>query len=108
MNKRILLGVDAPVTPATQLALRAVCEFIDQAMPEIHLLLLHVISVPNISSPMLGMYDGHVQSVPYTSDQRALGELALRRARTEVENRGLQARQIETLLRVGTPVEEII
>ena len=108
MHKRILLGIDAPITPATQHALRAVCEFIDQAIPEIHLFLLHVIPVPNISSPTLGMYIGHVQSASYTSDQRSLGELALRRARTELENRGLRPEQIETLLRIGTPVDETI
>ena len=108
MHKRILLGIDAPITPATQQALRAVCEFIDQTLPDIHLFLLHVIPVPSISSPTLGMYAGHIQSAPYTSDQRALGELALRRARTELENRGLLPEQIETLLRVGTPVEESI
>ena len=108
MHKRILLGIDAPVTPATQHALRAVCEFIDQIIPEIHLFLLHVISVPNISSPTLGIYAGHMQSAHYTSEQRSLGELALRRARTELENRGLQPEQIETLLRIGTPVEETI
>lgn len=108
MHKRILLGIDAPITPATQQALRVVCEFIDQTLPDFHLFLLHVIPVPSISSPTLGMYAGHIQSVPYTSDQRALGELALRRARTELENRGLLPEQIETLLRVGTPVEESI
>ncbi len=108
MHKRILLGVNAPITPATQQALRAVCEFIDSTLPDIHLFLLHVIPVPSISSPTLGMYAGHIQSTPYTSDQRALGELALRRARTELENRGLLPEQIETLLRVGTPVEEAV
>jgi nucleotide-binding universal stress UspA family protein len=108
MHKRILLGIDAPITPATQQALRAVCEFIDQTLPESHLILLHVIPVPSISSPTLGMYAGHIHSAPYSSDQRSEGELALRRARTEVENRGLYPEQIETLLHVGTPVEEII
>jgi nucleotide-binding universal stress UspA family protein len=108
MHKRILLGIDAPLTPATQQALRAVCEFIDQTLPDSHLLLLHVIPVPSISSPTLGMYAGHIHSAPYSSDQRSEGELALRRARTEVENRGLYPEQIETLLHVGTPVEEII
>ena len=108
MHKRILLGIDAPITPATQQALRAVCEFIDQTLPDIHLFLLHVIPVPSISSPTLGMYAGHMHSASCTSDQRSAGELSLRRARTELENRGLHPEQIETLLRVGTPVEEII
>ena len=54
------------------------------------------------------MYVGHMHSAPYTSEQRSLGELALRRARTELENRGLHPEQIETLLRIGTPVEETI
>ena len=107
MNKRILLGIDAPITPATQHALRAVCEFIDQTIPEIHLFLLHVIPISNASSPALGMYAGQMQSAPYTDDQRAWGELALRHARTELENRGLRPEQIETLLRTGTPVEEM-
>ncbi len=108
MYKRILLGIDAPVTPVTQHALRAVCELIDATLPEIHLFLLHVIPVLNISSPTLGMYAGHMQSASYTSDQHSLGELSLRRARTELENRGLQPEHIETLLRLGTPVEETI
>ena len=108
MQKRILLGIDAPITPATQQALRAVCEFIDQTLPEIHLFLLHVIPVPGISSPAPGMYAGHLHSISCTSDQRSAGELSLRRARTELENRGLYPEQIETLMRVGTPVDEII
>ena len=108
MHKRILLGINAPITPATQHALRAVCEFIDQTIPEIHLFLLHVIPVPNISSPTLGMYAGHMHSAHYTSEQRSQGELALRRARTELENRGFHTGQIEILLRAGTPVEETI
>ena len=108
MNKRILLGVDAPISYATQHALRTVCEFIEQATPEIHLILLHIIPVPNISSPTIGMYTGHLQPVPSTPDQRALGELALRRARTELENRGLSPGQIETLLRLGSPAEETV
>ena len=108
MNKRILLGIDAPITPATQHALRAVCELIDQTIPDIHLFLLHVIPVSNTSSPALGMYVGHMQPAPYTDDQRAWGELALRRARAELENRGLSLQQIEALLRTGSPVEEMI
>ena len=108
MNKQILLGIDAPITPATQHALRAVCEFIDQTLPEMRLILLHVIPVPNISSPALGMYVGHMQPASYTSDQRSWGDLNLRRARVELENRGLLPEQIETLLRVGTPAEEIV
>ena len=85
MHKQILLGIDAPVTPATQHALRAVCEFIDSTIPEIRLFLLHVIPVASTSSPALGMYIGHMQPAPSTPDQRASGELALRRARTELE-----------------------
>ncbi|HVB73554.1 MAG TPA: universal stress protein [Ktedonobacteraceae bacterium] len=108
MHKRILLGVDAPVSPATQNALRTVCEFVEEATSETCLILLHVIPVPNISSPTLGMYTGQMQTADHTSEQRALGELALRRARTDLENRGLRPEQIETLLRQGTPAEETV
>jgi hypothetical protein len=35
MNKRILLGVDADLSPITQYALRAIGEFIEQAAPQV-------------------------------------------------------------------------
>jgi nucleotide-binding universal stress UspA family protein len=108
MKKRILLGIDAPISPATQRALRTISELIEQAIPQLHLVLLHVIPVPNITSPALGMYIGQMQPTSSTSAQRAEGEVALRRAQTELQNRGLAPDHMETLTRLGTPAEEIV
>ena len=107
MKKRILLGIDALISPATQHALRTISELIEQAIPQLHLVLLHVIPVPNVTSPALGMYVGQLQPTSSTSDQRAEGELALRRAQIELQNRGLAPDQIETLTRLGSPAEEL-
>ncbi|MGZ6364622.1 MAG: hypothetical protein ACXWPS_01520, partial [Ktedonobacteraceae bacterium] len=61
MNKRILLGIDAPISPATQHALRSMSEFVEQAAPLLQIVLLHVIPIPYFSSPALGMSTGHMQ-----------------------------------------------
>jgi len=43
MKKRILLGVDAPISPATRQALRATCAIVETFSPQQSLVLLHVI-----------------------------------------------------------------
>lgn len=107
MNKRILLGVDAPLSPATQQALRTVGELIEQAAPLMHLFVLHVIPVPTIASPALGMYVGHVQHMTFTPDQRVQAELVLRKVRAHLLDQGITPGQVQTLIRVGTPADEI-
>jgi len=47
MNKHILLGIDAPISPATKQALRSIGNFVEQNAPLLHLVLLHVIPVPS-------------------------------------------------------------
>lgn len=108
MNKRILLGIDAPISPATQHALEEVSALAEQALSHFSLILLHVVPMLSISSPSPGMYTGHAQPATITHDQRTLGETALRQARAELEKRGLRAENIETLLRMGTPAEETV
>ncbi len=108
MDRRILLGIDNQITPATQLALRTVCEIMEQASPHFHLVLLCVISGPYVTSPSLAMYMGHQLPVPLMVEQRSKAEDALRRARAELEKAGLGAEQIETYIRVGFPAEEIV
>jgi nucleotide-binding universal stress UspA family protein len=108
MSKRILLGIDAPISPATQLAVRSMSEFIEQAAPLLHLVLLHVIPIPTISSPALGMYVGHMQPTLITSEQNAEAEEALRLARAELLKQGVNAGQIETLIHTGAPADQIV
>src|SRR6266480_847307 len=107
MKKRILLGIDAPISPATQQALRSMSEFVEQAAPLLHLVLLHVIPIPYLSPPALGLSTGHMQPTLFTSEQRSLAEEALRDASAELLKHGVDSRQIETLIYTGVPADQI-
>ena len=108
MNKHILLGIDAPISPATRQALRSMSEFVEQAAPLLNLILLHVIPIPSISSPALGMYVGHMQPTLFTSEQRSQAEDVLRVARFELQKQGIAPGQIDTLIRLGVPADQIV
>ena len=108
MNKRILLGIDANFSPATQQALNTVSEFMQQAAPLLRLILLNVIPLPAIASPSLGLYAGQFQSLSVTSEQRTQAEDILWRARAELQKHGVASEQIEVLIRVGLPADEIV
>ncbi|HEY6408288.1 MAG TPA: universal stress protein, partial [Ktedonobacteraceae bacterium] len=108
MNKRILLGIDTNISPSAQLALQAVIAFMEQAAPQLHVVLLSVIPVPYMTSPSLGMYVGHLIPMSITPEQRSQAEADLRHARTELQKGGVAPEQIEVLMRVGIPAEEIV
>ncbi|HZS75135.1 MAG TPA: universal stress protein [Ktedonobacteraceae bacterium] len=103
MIKRVLLGIDAPLSPATRYALRTVSDWCEQAS----IILLHVIPTPNITSPALGMYVGHIQPTVFTLEQRSEAEVVLHAARVELQHRGVSPEQIETIIRSGTPADEL-
>ncbi len=107
MNKRILLGIDAPLSPATQHALRSMSEFVEQAAPSLQLILLHVIPIPYFSSPTLGMSAGQMQPAFYTSEQRSLAGEALKEASVQLLKQGIHTSQIETLIYTGVPADQI-
>ena len=107
MKKRILLGIDTDFSPSTRQALRTVSEFMEQAAPELHLVLLSVIAVPSMASPSLGMYAGHLLPMSITSEQRSQAEDVLYKARLELQKGGVAPEQIEILIRIGFPAEEI-
>ena len=108
MNKRVLLGIDTNFSPATQQALHTVSEFMQQAAPLLRLILLNVIPIPAIASPSLGLYAGQFQSLSVTPEQRTQAEDILRRARAELQKHGVASEQIEVLIRVGLPADEIV
>jgi nucleotide-binding universal stress UspA family protein len=108
MNKRILLGIDTNISPATQCAIRAVCELMEQPLPHVHLVLLHVIPEPFTSSPSLGMYVSHMLPAPISSEQRDEAEKLLYKARAELQKGGIANEQIELLVRVGLTADEIV
>ena len=107
MNKRILLGVDTTHSRATQHALRAFSELIEQSSPSLHIVLLHVIPVASIASPSMGLYMGQFQPLAATPEQLAAAENVLLRASAELQNRGVSQKQIEIVIRQGIPADEI-
>ena len=108
MNKRILLGVDSTISPATRQALLTMSEFIQQATPQLRLVLLNVIPLPSMASPSPGMYAGPLQPLTVTPDQHVQAEEVLWKARSELQKQGVTSSQIEVLVRVGIPADEIV
>ena len=101
-DRQLLMGVDAPLTPPTQYALRTIGAFFAPYAAHLHLLVLNVIPTPYPA----GRYRAQYSLVP-SREQRALGEETLRTARATLEHDGLALAQIETLIRVGSPADEL-
>ncbi len=109
MSKRILLGIDSNTSPATWQALRTVTEFIEVAPAiELRLVLIHVIALPYMTSPSAGMYGGHLLPLSVSLEQRSQAEDVLHKARTELLKQGIEPAQIDTMIRVGMPPDEIV
>ncbi|MFL5628568.1 MAG: universal stress protein [Ktedonobacteraceae bacterium] len=108
MNKRILLGIETDISPATQRAIRTVCEIMEQPLPHLHLVLLHVIPLPAIAAPSLSMYVNHMLPESVNDDQRNQAEEILRKACVELQTGGIASEQIELLIRVGLTADEIV
>ncbi len=108
MNKRILLGIDTNLSATTRQAIRAVAELMESASPHLHIVLLTVIPVPCMTSPSLGMYTGQMLPISVTLEQRRQAEATLRKAQEELQERGIDPEQIETLVHVGIPADEIV
>jgi nucleotide-binding universal stress UspA family protein len=103
MIRRIVLPVDANISPGTKLALHVAGELFEQSSPELCLFLLHVIPVPYVSLPSCGMY--RLQPTP---GQRRQAENSLSKARSVLREQGIHPEHIEILLRHGTPADEIV
>jgi nucleotide-binding universal stress UspA family protein len=108
MNKRILLGVDADLSPATQHVLRTVGALLDEAVPQARFILLHVIPLSQVVTMHPGMYVGQVLPLMATPAQQARAEESLRQARTLLQQQGIALDHIEGIIRTGAPADEII
>lgn len=108
MNKRILLGIDANLSPQTLYALRAASAFLQEHTPDLRLVLLHVIPVPYDTSFAWGKSMQPSYHWSPVTQQRLQAEYALWRARTTLQQLGIRPERIELLLRVGTPADEIV
>ena len=103
MNRRIVIAIDADLSPYTQYMLCVASSLLERAVPQLGAVLLHVIPVPDLPRSKFG----RVRIAP-TDSQRELAERALHRARLALQQQGIVPERIELLLRSGTPPDEIV
>jgi nucleotide-binding universal stress UspA family protein len=103
MNRHIVVAIDADIAPHTQHMLRVASSLLDLCAPQLGVVLLHVIPVPDIPASKFG-----TARIAPTAEQRKLAEHALHRARTQLQQQGIVPGRIELLLRSGTPADEIV
>lgn len=108
MNKSILLGIDANLSPAAQHALRIASDLLEQSSPDVCLVLLHVIPVPSSLSFSWGMSSPAIRTFTPVTQQRMQAEHALWKARTALKQQGVAPERIVWFQRVGTPADEIV
>lgn len=107
MNRCIVLGIDAPLSPATRQAIRTIKELIGPMAP-LRLILLHVVSIPYVASPVLGICAGQFQPTEVNVDQRLEAEKVLTMVRNSFQERQEEALRIDICIRQGAPAEEIV
>ncbi|HEY1353197.1 MAG TPA: universal stress protein [Ktedonobacteraceae bacterium] len=108
MNKCILLGIDAPLSPATRQAIRTITGLLEPMAPQVRLVLLHVLSLPYVTSPALGMYSGQLHPDTATVDQQRLeAEKVLAAVRAMLEEQTPALLRVDVCIRQGSPSDEI-
>lgn len=107
MNKCIVLGIDAPLSPATRQAIRTITEFVEPMAPQVRLVLLHVIPLPCVTSLTLGMYTGQLQPDVVTVDQRLDAENVLAAVRAMLQEQTPALSRVDVCIRRGSPADEI-
>lgn len=101
-DRYVLVGVDAPITAATQYTLHTVDTFFAPYTAHLHLLVLTVIPLPYSA----GRHAAYYPSSP-TREEQMQAEETLRTACAALQHNGMSRAQIETLVRVGTPADEL-
>jgi nucleotide-binding universal stress UspA family protein len=108
MNKCILLGIDAPLSPATRQAIRTVNELVGPMTSQLRLVLVHVISVPYVTVSTMGLYASQTQQNALTVEQREEAEKTLATVRGMLQGQGLNVLRVDMCIRSGSPAEEIV
>jgi nucleotide-binding universal stress UspA family protein len=109
MKKCIVVGIDTPLSPATQQAIRTIKEIIGPIMvPDLRLILLHVIPFPYLVSTTLGTCTPQLQLPGITQEQRQAAEKVLATVQEDLREQTFSALRIDTCIRLGSPVEEIV
>ncbi len=103
MNRRIVVGIDADISPQTQHVLSVASSLLELSSPQLGVVLLHVIPVPDMTPSKFGM-----SRVTPTAQQRELAEHTLHKARLELQKQGIVPERIALLLRSGIPADEIV
>jgi nucleotide-binding universal stress UspA family protein len=107
MNKCILLGIDAPLSPATRQVIWTIEDLVTLMAPQVRLVLLHVIPLPYVTSPTLGMYTGQLHPDTTTTDQRREAEKVLAAVRATLQEQTSTPLRVDVCIRHGSPADEI-
>jgi universal stress protein G len=103
MNRRIVIAIDADLSPYTLHMLCVASSLLERSIPHLGAVLLHVIPVPDIPRSKFGR--GRITP---TAKQCERAEQVLRRARLALQQEGIAPERIELLLRSGIPPDEIV
>lgn len=107
MNKCIVLGIDAPLSPATRQVIHTIKELVEPMAAQVRLVLLHVMPLPYVTSPTLGIYTGQLQPNSATADQRLEAEKVLAMVRAMLQEQTTAPLRIDICIRQGSPADEI-
>lgn len=103
-ERRLLLGIDAPLTGKTVYLLHTVGQFFLPYAQQVRIQLVTVIPVPLFGE---GRY-GPPHSLPPTVEQRKQARAALQAACSLLEHSGIPLAQIEAHMLEGAPADELV
>ncbi|HEY4034927.1 MAG TPA: universal stress protein [Ktedonobacteraceae bacterium] len=111
MKKRILLGVDASLSSATQQAIHMISELVASTTTTtsaFHLVLLNVIPATQVTAIHPGFYTGQIETLVPSNRQQKQAEEIVHKARLLLQKQGLALEDTEGIVRVGVPADEIV
>ncbi len=108
MKQRILLGIDANFSPATQYALRSLANLLQPPSSTVSFILLHVIPLSHVIFEPSDYYADHFVSFAASLEQRKEAEKVLQKAQTFLlQHLDSEAVKVEHVIAVGVPGEEL-
>ena len=108
MQRRILLGIDANFSAATQYALRSLASLLQTPTPSVSFILLHVIPLSRVIFEPSDYYNDHFVSFAASLEQRKEAERLLQKAQTFLlQDASCEEVQCEHVIAVGVPSEEL-
>jgi nucleotide-binding universal stress UspA family protein len=108
MQQRILLGIDANFSPATQYALRSLATLLQPPSPTVSFIFLHVIPLSHVIFEPSDYYTNHFVSFTASLEQRKEAETVLQKAHTFLlQHMHIEEGKIEHVIAVGVPPEEL-